>query len=80
MVDDGVYISIGDLRQVLLEWFSLTDFRNIANLAAEDIVTMCFSKISGNNYPIGEKYETIRQVDETAIQKKEEETCDSQPS
>ncbi len=80
MVDDGIYISIGDLRQVLLEWFSLTDFRNIANLAAEDIVTMCFSKISGNNYPIGEKYETIRQVDETAIQKKEEETCDSQPS
>lgn len=58
MVDDGIFISIGNLRQVLLEWFSLTDFRDIANLAAEDIITMCFSKISGNNYSIGEKHET----------------------
>ena len=61
MVDDEIFISIGNLRQVLLEWFSLTDFRGIANLATEDIITMCFSKISGNSYPIGEKYETIQQ-------------------
>lgn len=68
MVDDGIYISIGDLRQVLLEWLSLTDFNSVKTLAAEDIITMCFSKISGNNYPIGEKHETIWQTDETAIQ------------
>lgn len=72
MVDNGIFISIGDLRQVLLEWFSLTDFRDVANLAAEDIITMCFSKLSGNNYPIGEKYETIWQTDETAIQEGKE--------
>lgn len=72
MVDDGIFVSIGDLRQVLLEWFSLTDFRDIASLATEDIITMCFSKISGNNYPIGEKYETIRQTDETVIQEEKE--------
>lgn len=61
MVDDGIYISFGDLRQVLLEWFSLTSFDNVKAIAADDIITMCFSKISGNSYPIGEKYETIQQ-------------------
>lgn len=61
MVDDGIYISLGDLRQVLLEWFSLTDFNSVKAIAANDIVTMCFSKISGNNYPIGEKYKTVQQ-------------------
>lgn len=62
MVDDGIFISIGDLRQVLVEWFSMTDFKDVASIAADDVVTMCFSKISGNSYPIGEKYESIQQT------------------
>lgn len=64
MVDDEIYISIGDLRQVLKEWFSMTNFKDVADMAANDIVTMCFSKISGNSYPVGEKYETIQQKQE----------------
>lgn len=60
MVDDGIYISIGDLRQVLKEWFLHTTFDPI-----EDITTMCFSKISGKNYPIDEDFETIHQEDAT---------------
>lgn len=71
MVDDGIFISIGDLRQVLLEWFSLTDFKDVAAFAADDIVTMCFSKISGNSYPIGEKHETIQQTMDLAVQEEE---------
>lgn len=73
MVEDGIFISIGDLRQVLLEWFSLTDFRDMATFAADDIVTMCFSKISGNSYPIGEKYETIQQTMDLATKKEEKD-------
>lgn len=61
MVEDDIYISISDLRQVLVEWFGMTNFRDVATMAANDIVTMCFSKISGNDYPIGQKYETIVQ-------------------
>lgn len=61
MVEDGIFVSIGDLRQVLLEWFSLTNFRDVAKFATDDIITMCFSKISGQEYPISEKFETIHQ-------------------
>lgn len=60
MVDDGIYISIGDLRQVLKEWFLHPTFDSV-----EDIITMCFSKISNRNYPIGEDFETIHQENTT---------------
>lgn len=80
MVDDGIFISIGDLRQVLLEWFSLTNFNSVKTLAANDIVTMCFSRISGNNYPIGEEHKTVRQTDGMAAQERKEGTRDNQTS
>lgn len=80
MVDDGIFISIGDLRQVLLEWFSLTDFNSVKTFATNDIVTMCFSRISGSNYPIGEEYKTIRQTDEMAAREKREGTRGNQTS
>lgn len=57
MVDDGIYISLGDLRQVLKEWFS----RPNHYYPIEEIITMCFSKISGKNYPIDEDFETVHQ-------------------
>ncbi len=69
MVEDDFHISISDLRQVLVEWFRMTSFRDVATIAANDIVTMCFSKMSGSDYPLGQKYETIVQGEVPDIRK-----------